>query len=516
MVRAMTVEPGQPDGALTITYRGLTVVLTVSPPAAGTEAVTEADVLEALESAPPATIRLPQVREAVRHASGAPTAVGDVEAAVECSVVVARSGMAAYAIPPAPPAVPAPRRPRPSRAAAELVDEADEGEEAEPDTDPGSVSEAWLRTRLEELGVTHGILDDVVREFEPARVLESVCGIARGQSPRKGRDAGVTLTFDPETQHEPAAREDGGVDFRTTLAEQFVEADTVLARRQPPVEGTEGEDVFGQAVAPPRVQDRLLEQMAGPNTEVRGEELVAVETGQPVLAGQRISVLQVIEVPGDLDYSVGNIGFRGDVVVRGDVLPGFTIEASGSVSVSGVTEGASIQAGQGLTLGGVVGGHDTVLKAGGDLVARFLHNANIEVDGEVRVQGEVVNCQIRAQRVVTDPKGRIVGGTVSAVHEVDTGTLGSLEEVTTQISVQGDGSGVIRARRMAYPGVNVHVEHAVLQLAEEVPGASFWDVAGTIVKLSASADAQEPEKLRAESANLDPPPAEDTADAPAA
>ena len=409
MVRDMTVEPGQHDGALTITYRGLAVVLTVSSPPAGAEAVTEADVLEALESAPPATIRVPQLREAVRHASGVPTPVGDVDRSSTCDVVAGHNGLAVYAIPPAPPP-PEPRKPRPSRAAAELLEETGEGEDGEAETDPRIVSEAWLRERVEELGVTHGILGDVVREFEPARVLGSVCCIARGQPPRKGRDTEITLTFETEAHREPAAREDGGVDFRANLSEQFVETDTVLARRQPEREGRESKGVFGRDVPPPRVQDRPLEQMVGPNTEVRGEELVAVETGRPVLARQRVSVLQVIEVPGDLDYSVGNIGFSGDMVVRGDVLPGFTIEAGGSVSVSGVTEGASIQAGQDLTLGGVVGGHDTVLKAGGDLVARFLHNANVEVDGEVRVQGEVVNCQIRAQRVVTDPKGRIVGG----------------------------------------------------------------------------------------------------------
>ena len=48
------------------------------------------------------------------------------------------------------------------------------------------------------------------------------------------------------------------------------------------------------------MRDQSLESLAGQNTEVRGNELVATSPGRPTERGPRIDVLPVFAVEGDL------------------------------------------------------------------------------------------------------------------------------------------------------------------------------------------------------------------------
>ena len=139
------------------------------------------------------------------------------------------------------------------------------------------------------------------------------------------------------------------------------------------------------------MRDEALESLVGENTEIRGEELLATSPGRPVERGSEINALPVFAVEGDRDDSVGNIDFAGDETVRGDVMPGFSINATGSVTVSGMSEHATIRAGGDLIVQGVVGLIEPEIVVGGNLTAQYLHNTSVEVAGEAVINREVVN-----------------------------------------------------------------------------------------------------------------------------
>ncbi|MSQ61716.1 MAG: DUF342 domain-containing protein [Dehalococcoidia bacterium] len=82
--------------------------------------------------------------------------------------------------------------------------------------------------------------------------------------------------------------------------------------------------------------------MLGAGTELDGDTIVSSFAGRPLFKQGRIEVLPVYEVSGDLDFSVGKITFLGDVIIRGDIKPGFSIHTNGSVTVRGTTEHATI------------------------------------------------------------------------------------------------------------------------------------------------------------------------------
>ena len=253
------------------------------------------------------------------------------------------------------------------------------------------------------------------------------------------------------------------------------------------------------------MRDETLDSLAGENTEVRGSELVATSPGRPVVRGSRIDVLPVFAVEGDLDYSVGNIDFAGDVTVRGDVMPGFSIHATGSVTVYGMTEHATIHAGGDLILQGVVGlieaddhgdgmEHEAEIVVGGNLTAQYLHNIAVEVAGEAIVNREMVNCQIVADRVELPSKGRIVGGVTAAKLEIECGTLGSNNGVSTHMQLhakRSEGPAVLRGLAAVHAGVKINVTGALLEVEDDLPSGSFWQLEGEVVRMDALASVQD-------------------------
>jgi uncharacterized protein (DUF342 family) len=60
---------------------------------------------------------------------------------------------------------------------------------------------------------------------------------------------------------------------------------------------------------------------------------------------ERVEVIDLIKVSGNLDYNTGSIECEGSVRVEGDVLPDFHIRAGGDVSIGGVVDAAEVTAG---------------------------------------------------------------------------------------------------------------------------------------------------------------------------
>jgi uncharacterized protein (DUF342 family) len=349
---------------------------------------------------------------------------------------------------------------------------------------------ATLRALLAVARVTSGLLDDVIDAFGDGAALSHIRCVSLGRPLTHPVDGRLEYHFEVDPRPTPRQLADGSVDHHALLVQRFVTQGAPLATRHPSVPGVVALDVFGVATEPPPPKDVDLKQVVGANVALQGDVIAASIAGRPVLSSRgAIDVLPVFEVPGDLDYGIGNVDFPGDVVIRGDVKPGFTISAGGSVVVHGVVEGASITAGQDLSVLGTVGERISVFKVAGDLTARYLHTTEAHVGGTIVVAGEIVNCTLDAVRVVTAPQGRIVGGHVTAEYEVDAGILGSRRENATHVTVTSrTPAAVVRARRAARPGLVITVGTARRAIEEELQPASFWSVGGSVVALLPGAE----------------------------
>ena len=113
--------------------------------------------------------------------------------------------------------------------------------------------------------------------------------------------------------------------------------------------GDDGIDVLGRRVPPRKVKHVIFRYGRNLSESEDGTELVSQVSGHVVLENDKIFVSNVLELV-NVDNSTGDIDYEGDVVVKGNVLAGFTVKATGDITVSGIVEGATVIAGEILHL----------------------------------------------------------------------------------------------------------------------------------------------------------------------
>jgi hypothetical protein len=161
--------------------------------------------------------------------------------------------------------------------------------------------------------------------------------------------------------------------------------------------------------------------------------------GNLVLKGNKLNVVPVFQVDGDVDYSVGNIDFIGAVLVNGAVREGFEIKTSGNIEIRGVVEGARLLSkGNILISGGVRGMNKAFLEAAGDVTAGFIDQAKVRSGKDISVTNAVLHSDLAAHgkiSVLGGNKAQVAGGRIQAGLEVVCLTLGSEMGTKTEVIV---------------------------------------------------------------------------------
>ena len=206
----------------------------------------------------------------------------------------------------------------------------------------------------------------------------------------------------------------------------LVQPDQPLARWHPPVPGRDGTDIFGKPV--PRRVVRGADLHLGPNVKLdpQSQTIVATARGRMSVQGTRVSVDQILEINGNVDFSTGHLNFPADVAIRGTVLDLFKVVSGGTVEVGGAVEAAEVEAkGNIFITGGIVGKGKGICRAAGDLTAKFITNATAHAGGNLTAQVEIANSVIHCSGKVTVTEGPILASKVTANGGVSCQSLGS-------------------------------------------------------------------------------------------
>lgn len=300
-----------------------------------------------------------------------------------------------------------------------------------------SITEAEIRKGLESKGVVYGINEDAIRQLAVNQSTERTI-VAKGKLPEPGTDAQVKILFTEEEKSTPKVLEDGSVDFRDVCAICNVEPGDNLVERIPAVEGSPGISVKGKEIHPRKPKDVVLTLGKNVKLEDDGQIIVSTAAGRPVFRGKKISVDPVYVVPGDVNYSTGNIEFVGSVIVRGWVRDGFSVKAEGDIEVQQGVDGAYLTAGGNITVRyGIQGGDKGKITAKGNVRAAYISNALVFAGGDVVVRESIMHSKIYAdKRVLTEGgHGLIVGGLVRAGELISAKVIGNNLAQTTIVEV---------------------------------------------------------------------------------
>lgn len=287
--------------------------------------------------------------------------------------------------------------------------------------------------------VSYGIDEAAIDEALKDKQYCTDIVVAKGQQQTAGKDASIVYHFDTSSDSRPELNEDGSVDFFKLNTLHQCTQGQVLAEIIPEERGQDGIDVFGK-VTPARVVKRIT-FAHGRNLEISadGLQLISMVNGHVSLVDGTVFVSDVYSVD-DVSTATGNIEYNGDVEVKGNVCENFSIKTDGNVYVKGVVEGAMIEAGGNIIIArGMHGQNKGMLKAGGNIIAKFISAATVQADGFVEAE-QILNSKVEAGLCVNVEagKGLITGGKVTAKSAVNVRNAGSPMGTATIIEVGSD------------------------------------------------------------------------------
>ncbi len=263
--------------------------------------------------------------------------------------------------------------------------------------------------------------------------------IARGIYPIDGVDGEVIDHFPRATQHEVTVNEFNQVDYTSLNLIHNVQEGDVICDIKLETPGVDGKTVTGSVLAAHNGVKPTIPQ--GRNTVLSedGTKLLADCTGHVEFSVRSFQVRSVLEVAGNVDYSIGNISFLGDVHVSGDITSGFTVRAAGNIQVDGVVEAATVEAGGNLVVAcGVTGQERAIIRAHQGIYAKYLENCCAYARQGIQTDC-IINCNVYSDTdiIVRSGRGTIIGGTIRASQEVSATTVGSKNEMSTTIILGG-------------------------------------------------------------------------------
>lgn len=260
--------------------------------------------------------------------------------------------------------------------------------------------------------------------------------LAKGCAPVAGVDAKIEYLFETDLRRKPTQKEDGSVDyFHMTIINQCRAGD-MLARILPEQPGKEGFDIYGHAIPPRLAKPAVLKFGRNITLSDDKKEIYAAVDGHVSLVDDKVFLSDVYEVE-DVGVATGNIEFEGSVQVNGDVSENFEVKAGGHVIVNGIVEGARIVAGGNIIIAkGMNGMQKGFLKAGGNVVVKFLENARVVAGGYVEAEAILHSRVSSGSEVTVDgKKAVIVGGYVQAASRIISKFIGAQMGATTILEV---------------------------------------------------------------------------------
>ena len=128
---------------------------------------------------------------------------------------------------------------------------------------------------------------------------------------------------------------------------------------------------------------------------------VAEINGQVMITGGKITVEPVYTVEGDVSLKTGNILFLGTVIVKGNVEDGFSVKASGNIEVKGSVGKCELDAeGDIVVHQGIAGKSAALIRAGKNVVSRFIENAPVETGDFVLGSDGLINFTVSAYKKI--------------------------------------------------------------------------------------------------------------------
>ncbi|MCM1579625.1 MAG: FapA family protein [Ruminococcus sp.] len=282
--------------------------------------------------------------------------------------------------------------------------------------------------------IRHNLKADDVRRIIENKIYDQEFKIAQADMPVNGVDGSITYYFSRDNALAPKEDEHGFVDYKDLGFIRNIRKGEIIAAITEPTQGVDGTDIRG--ITMKAVPGKPANYNIGKGTTVTedGLSLIAATDGHIYFSGNAFCVDDCVTVSGDLDASIGNIDFKGDVLIKGEVQEGFSIVSAKNVTVSGNVSKSTIKAGGSINI--KKGSINSGLTAGDSITCQFAEYSNLYADGDVKVNDFVV-CDVHCGGNLTAKS--LSGGIYRVLGDTETKYLGTKTYAPTEV-IAGDNA----------------------------------------------------------------------------
>jgi hypothetical protein len=249
--------------------------------------------------------------------------------------------------------------------------------------------------------------------------------IASGTEPVPDTPPEIKYHFDIDPLKVGTLNEDGLMDWKERGQLPQVKEGDLLAEKIPGPKGKAGMDVYGKKIPIPKAREKRFKCGKGARRSEDGLLVHATLPGIPKLsvAGE-ISVMPTLHIRGNISLETGHVAFDGHIEVAGAVEKGYRVKG-GSLRATEIHDAQIDIDGDISALNGIFG---ATIRSGGHLKAGHIHNADIVLAGDMAVEKEIIESSIEANGHCLINDGIIISSTVSAkmgIVAMDIGTEAS-------------------------------------------------------------------------------------------
>ena len=288
-------------------------------------------------------------------------------------------------------------------------------------------------------GITYGVNEKLAREIlEEERYLYPF-PLAEGTPAEDGRDGEIIEYFQRSAVLKIEAEEGEILTFGREHTMQTVKQDAVICRKKPAEKAKDGKDVVGN----------VLKGKDGEEVELRAGENTIISSDQKCLLAESDGVVSFSEegnfcvhkqrtIIGDVGRHTGNVYWKGDLFISGNVREEVIIKAAGNIIINGDVREATITAGGSIRIekSCTKGQAETVLKAEGQIQCAAMEDITAEANGSIF--GEVIlDSRITSGGSVYALSGRglLIGGEIKARGSVAAKEIGNVSQCHNKIYI---------------------------------------------------------------------------------
>ena len=288
-----------------------------------------------------------------------------------------------------------------------------------------------LSLKVNTQDIEHGVLKDIAVSLVQNQSTQDR-RIKKGKHPKEGHNGKYLYLVRVFTgQGEVIIDEDGSVNLYELNLFDNITAGQVVGRIYPPRPGVDGLDVLGNVIPAKEVTNDTL--ALGPGLSIRKvsnenyQEIIADDYGYLKEDSNSLTLEQEFVIPGNLDVKYGHIDFVGSVLVKGDILPGFTVKARTRLEVDGVFERGTLVCSEGdvIVRGTAFGGDSSSIVAAGDCHLYTAVGLDVQARGNILVARELANCSLRSAGLLLGENARLFAGTVWAACGLEVKEMGN-------------------------------------------------------------------------------------------